>query len=349
MRISRTLRRTTRFNASDVAYDSSYKYLFFDNKLDKLMIFDEKTEAEAYADSLGREYEHVYSQELVSDSRKAVCLLRDPQIYHFFLDFFITVYSFLKIYRNSEDHEIVLFQKDKKRTKSVYYGVLAGLLAIFTKFNVKHVLMGNTSSSDKIYQIKNFYMIRPQSDFSEDESYTFKDLNEMLNDLNLLFGSNTTPTKRVYISRAKARQDAIDQYRGTTLDAPIRLSGALEDAVETTLRSHGFEVLIPEERFTSLDDQIRFMSEVSVLVAPSGSGLTNMLFMPSGGTVLELATEIETRVDGDTFYTEHVAFFNALAFARDHIHVMLQLPTQSSDAVSRLMYALKLIDSDKAP
>ena len=56
--------------------------------------------------------------------------------------------------------------------------------------------------------------------------------------------------------------------------------------LEEIAMSHGLEIVDTDGM--SVEDQIRLFSEVGVLVANHGAGLTNMIYMPRGGKVLEL-------------------------------------------------------------
>lgn len=80
----------------------------------------------------------------------------------------------------------------------------------------------------------------------------------------------TSPDRRVYISRANAA-------RRTVLN---------ESLILPMLKRHGFEVHRFEEY--GLREQITLMQGTSVLMGLHGAGLTNMLFMPAGGHVLEI-------------------------------------------------------------
>lgn len=78
-----------------------------------------------------------------------------------------------------------------------------------------------------------------------------------------------TRNSRIYISRRKAS-------RGPTNELEV----------ERELEKLGFEILFPEN--LDFARQVEVFSNASVLVAPHGAGLTNMLFMPKGGTLIEV-------------------------------------------------------------
>lgn len=79
-----------------------------------------------------------------------------------------------------------------------------------------------------------------------------------------------TPWKKVYISRKLA---------------PKRKAHN-EEQVESYLKEKGFEIVYAEK--LSLLEQIKLMSETSLLVCLHGAALTNMLFLPKTAKVLEL-------------------------------------------------------------
>ena len=59
-----------------------------------------------------------------------------------------------------------------------------------------------------------------------------------------------------------------------------------EEELEPVLTNHGYEIIRPEGR--SLAQQINLFSKCDSLLGIHGAGLTNCLFMPPGGTVIEL-------------------------------------------------------------
>ena len=79
------------------------------------------------------------------------------------------------------------------------------------------------------------------------------------------------PERRVYISRERAtRRRLLNEAQVWGLLEPL-----------------GFEKVLMED--LSFDEQVALMKQTKALVAPHGAGLSNMLFMPPGGTVTEVA------------------------------------------------------------
>ena len=69
-----------------------------------------------------------------------------------------------------------------------------------------------------------------------------------------------------------------------------------EDQVIETLQRYDFRVVDPG--VLSFQEQVRLFSQCRVLVSVHGAGLTNCLFMPEGGRVLELYRALAARDDG---------------------------------------------------
>jgi len=83
------------------------------------------------------------------------------------------------------------------------------------------------------------------------------------------------PHRRIYISRSNAPRRKI----------------ANEEEVINVLHNFDFEVIRFEDH--PFEEQVRIAAETKYLVSNHGAGLTNMLFMPEGGRVLELRKEAE--------------------------------------------------------
>lgn len=106
----------------------------------------------------------------------------------------------------------------------------------------------------------------------------------LLQSLAAAFSSSkfSNPYKKVYVSRKKAKRRTISN----------------EESVIKLLLTYGFEIVCFEE--LSWLQQIELMQETKLLISCHGAGLTNCLFMPSGGTVIELRA---ANNDYNCFYT----------------------------------------------
>jgi hypothetical protein len=83
--------------------------------------------------------------------------------------------------------------------------------------------------------------------------------------------SAAMPGRRIFVSRANA----------------VRRRLVNEDEVWALLEPHGFERVVMEG--LEFAEQVSLMKQTSVLCAPHGAGLTNMLFCPPGARIVEIA------------------------------------------------------------
>ncbi|RBI65887.1 hypothetical protein DQ400_16670 [Vreelandella sulfidaeris] len=79
------------------------------------------------------------------------------------------------------------------------------------------------------------------------------------------------PYRRIFISRAKAARRKLIN----------------EEEVWSLLEPHGFQRVFMED--LTFQEQVKLMQETSVLIAPHGAGMTNMMFCPQGAKIVEIA------------------------------------------------------------
>lgn len=103
------------------------------------------------------------------------------------------------------------------------------------------------------------------------------------------YGVDRKPHRRIYVSRGRATKRRI----------------ANEDEVIAILRHFDFEIVYFEDH--PFEEQVRIAAATKFMVSNHGAGLTNMLFMPEGGLILELRREGER---------ERNCFFNQATTAR---------------------------------
>lgn len=116
--------------------------------------------------------------------------------------------------------------------------------------------------------------------------------------------SPNAPSKNVYISRQRANTRRIKN----------------ENEVVGILRKYNFEIHFFEDY--DFDQQVKLMSETKCLISLHGAGLTNMLFMPENGLVMEFR-----RKDDDEFNC-----YFSMASLMNH-HYYYQLSTIPGDDV----------------
>jgi len=106
---------------------------------------------------------------------------------------------------------------------------------------------------------------------AESGNYNEKIINNLRD--RLLPQKLTAPQKKIFVSRQKALKRRITN----------------EAEIIPLLIAHGYEIHFFEEY--DLKKQIKIMSETKSLIGLHGAGLANMLFMQSGGSILELRNE----------------------------------------------------------
>ena len=135
---------------------------------------------------------------------------------------------------------------------------LALLKIDFKTFDIRQTL-----KIDRLYAISVTHVGR----FNEGLMHFFQD--KFIHD----FTHSSHPERLVYITRGKARRRRVSN----------------EDQVFELLGSRGFEKVTLED--LHLKDQVQLFQEARVVVASHGAGLTNIMFMQKGQTVIELKSD----------------------------------------------------------
>ena len=120
---------------------------------------------------------------------------------------------------------------------------------------------------------------------------------EVINEIRNAFLKNCLdpPTRKIYISRQKATKRKVLN----------------EEEVTELMSQYGYEIHHFEDH--SFQTQVEIMCDTKSLVSIHGAGLTNMLFMPKEGQVLELRNQSDS----------HNNCFFSLASALDHDYYYL--------------------------
>lgn len=117
---------------------------------------------------------------------------------------------------------------------------------------------------DEFYKVPNLYYVPRIAGPGQVDDGIMKQLNRKF------VGDRPPPSKKLYVSRARAsRRKVLNETELTAL-----------------LREHGFEIV--EAEGLTLRDQIELFAQCKTLIGIHGAGLTNCLFMPPGGNVVEL-------------------------------------------------------------
>lgn len=279
----------------------------------------------------------VEDSRLLSDNPKYIFKFDDP-FHHFIID---TVVRAFKIVDANPRAEIVFFidhmdPKDFRYTDRMKQ--LKFLAKIFELNNVTYSFIDITDGVLPTYRPKPIYKIKNPvfvTVHSIAVPTSFNDVDRILEKYVLdkipLVGDGG---RKVYLSRGSLKQPAnplIEVEDGSPYKDNIRIYN--ESLIEEFLKERGFEIFHAED-LTNIEDQIEYFKSVSVLVGVSGSGLLNLLFMKSGGTVIELLVEdVLPGAKSYSIFFEYVGY----SYTKSHMHISLDVwDKEGSTAVKKL-------------
>lgn len=104
----------------------------------------------------------------------------------------------------------------------------------------------------------------------------------------------TTPYRRIYVSRSKARRRLVN-----------------ENELVPILRYYGFQVINCED--LSFSDQVRLFADAKYILGPHGSGIINHMFCPAGAYTIEIYNPI---------WLNHCFCITANMLGHEHWHVI---------------------------
>lgn len=154
---------------------------------------------------------------------------------------------------------------------------------------------------------------------------------------------NITPYKKVYVGRKMVKTELPPINKGQESDL-IRIDD--EDKLENFFKSHGFEIIYPED-FKSFKDQINYFYSVKTIASITGGGAMNLVFMQNGGNVIEIISPIyslfngkgnpEGKEYGDWIISHH-NFFSNISYKRELIYTGISNPEKKADdAINKII------------
>lgn len=130
--------------------------------------------------------------------------------------------------------------------------------------------------------------------------------------------------RKVYLSRSN---DVVKEYRfldddGTVTETVKDIRITEEHILEKFLEINEFMV-VDVNSFYDYADQIKFFSEVDILIASSGTGLFNSIYMPPDSLVVELFSPLFAHREDNLLYEEiHSMFYDAnMSMGRSYLAV----------------------------
>ncbi len=253
---------------------------------------------------------------LLSDAKKCVLKVR-PQFFHVIYD--VIAFVAIEIEKEPEVSFVFDFYHTGGITPEIQQ-VYDFLYRCLDSSNIKYTTLKSTN--DSYIEIRNFY-------YPEWVPHTLYSSKKVIEFIRKATGvSDKAPYKKVYLSRRKAPThdelyssadpksfpSYVDFFDDIRLDDEPRL--------ESYLKGKGFEIVYPED-FSSLEDQIKFMSEVKLVASCTSAGLLNTLFMQDGQTMLEFQVPLVASTGVGTWTQSLHDFYHPLSYVMKHEYVSI--------------------------
>ncbi|MFM6944060.1 MAG: glycosyltransferase 61 family protein [Bacteroidota bacterium] len=273
----------------EMTYGDASVYKFdYEEKLTKISIFKEPWKHGAlYLESdLSEEAE--ISHSFVSDSKKFV-FFDKISVYHLFIEI---VPSIIDVLINYPDTEIILHLGQSQALGqpqiSIFLKNFCGFLN--SKYNNRITIMHKSKDID--ISINNYIIIDACFYLPSAES-----INKARSLILEYVGVTKDPFRKVYLSRKKT---GFHPYNKDLAISSFSTNQRIldEEKLELFLAKNGFEIVVPEN-FDSFVDQLRLLSQTTILISATSSGLGGMIAMMPGTSVVEIVTTIDFIHDED--------------------------------------------------
>lgn len=218
---------------------------------------------------------------IVSDQEKFI-LTMEPSMYHTIVDSIGSTLYWIKRHPNALFIIDMYFIYENEQRWHLMHGLFIDIL---DKSGVDYRLVN--LYKDKLI-LNNFHIVTDQDYFPNERL-------KLVNDFVKTYVSDpdVKPHRKIYISRKNSRSyflwDNQELKPGATYKNDVRIHG--EDILENYFSSLGYEIMYAE-RFIDVREQIETFYAAKSVISPSGSGLTNTIFMQPGSNVLEITTPI---------------------------------------------------------
>lgn len=269
------------------------------------------------------------SDEMISDKTKVIVHVQDT-VYHFFIDSLTLI---LKIHKEHPGTKFVLYLQKARSNQSID-NFLELLFLILDGEGVDYTAFPTIPGEDYAHVYKfNNYVIIDRAVVNVHEILSFIDV-EYMADLAIKYSKkymNVTesvePFRKLYVSRSNAPSSLgpiADDYKDYRDDKRMNDAWKLEEFFV----SMGYDAFSPEKHFSSIMEQIVYMTEVKTLASITSSGLANMIFMKPNQTIIEVQAELvqAMRYDDDTVVvpTQRLHnYYSTLSFMRQHSHISI--------------------------
>lgn len=279
---------------------------------------------------------HTDISALNSFSHKYIIYYKD-EFFHFVINNLVVM---LYIYNKDPRAEFIVLVgegssdgyqwKEDERKKNLEF-----LESLMKLYNIPVYILNSELAEHKysIYSCKNVSLV---NDFLTTVNLSLAEICHVINKYILdKYADPLVPGRKIYISR-----ESNDPAGNAFVEAEVEESGYITNAtrvheepkLEEYLKSEGFEIVKPSQ-LDSMEKQIKLFSSAEVLVGATGTGLTNVLFMRDGQSVIELRVEIKWST-GDHGVNNHYLDFS---YGKGHTYTFVDVSDkQVETAITKL-------------
>ena len=151
-----------------------------------------------------------------------------------------------------------------------------------------------------------------------------------------------TPHRKVYLTRTHLKPDRSQPwqplYGGTNrFFTDVRIEN--EEILEEYFRNKGYEILIPEHKFSTFEEQVKYFNETKILAGVTGTGLSNVFFMQENQFLVEIGAELVFEDDHFGYgclpiiNSEHYLFD---AYINKQIHISIPSRRDAYEVIDRI-------------
>jgi hypothetical protein len=323
--VSTAIARTE--NKSNFKYNAGIKFIYKNENRwfqDPLFASDKKT------DPLGK------SMSALSANKKVIITL-NMGMFHFWYDSVGPLLRLLEEDPNLEvflDYSFLHMDSDKN-----FYDFL---LKILKDKGVRYKEF-DWQSLDS-FVINNFYSLEGFERIDDSPNVVYRNTSRYRDE-------SVVPDKVVYLSRRNIGDRPNLDGNGMVDGLPYYDDNRIDDEpkLEKYLESLGVSIVVPED-FSSFQEQLAYFNTVKCVISLTSSGLSNSIFMQSGGTTIEFVTPLvismwpaEDQPEKNHGEISIHNLYNLIAYSRKHNHVSIPNKTRSADDLIAYIEETKII------
>lgn len=262
---------------------------------------------------------------------KSIC----NSFYHSIIDDIAEIVNALTEY---PDHELII------DTSDIEYGI-NGRISSWDYFDFFLHLLDKKSIKYKTVPLKRYDIVYIDNfrlvSFIYESGQAMDKLYNFFNEASTV--PLDAPKRKVFVSRASAGERKFDNVDGLAYSNDSRIDS--HDDLDNYFSELGFDVVRAEE-FNSFQEQLDYFSSASVIASLTGSGLTNSIFMPPNGVMIEIVTPLVVSVPPPNrakdvtkpFYVQEIHnFYKNLAFYKNHLYIGIQNETREFAKIKELI------------